>query len=80
MAKSKQTADHLRNSKFSFQISLLCEVLVLEDSKCLFVKSKQSAESKQTADHLKNSEFPFQTSLLWEVLVLEASKWLFCEK
>ena len=35
-AETKQTADHLRNSKFSFQTSLLLADLVLEASKWLF--------------------------------------------
>ena len=34
-AEGKQTADHLRNSKFSFQSSLLYTVLVLEAIKWL---------------------------------------------
>ena len=37
-AESKQTADNLRNSKFSFQTSLLWAFLVLEASEELIVK------------------------------------------
>ena len=69
-AESKQTADTLKNSKFSFQTSLPCAVLALEASKLLFVKSKQSAECKQTADHLKNSKLSYLTTLYCISVVL----------
>ena len=54
--RSKQTAELNKNSKFSFQTSLLWSLSALEASKWL---SKQSAESKQTAELTKNSKFSF---------------------
>ena len=65
-AESKQTAEPIKNSKFSFQTSLLWALSASEVSKWLIIyKSKQTADSKQTAEPNKNSKFLFQTCLLW---------------
>ena len=61
-AESKQIADQLKNTKFSFQISLLYAFSVLKTSKRLIEKSKQTAESKQISDHLKNYKYLVLTS------------------
>ena len=51
-AESKQRSELIKNSKFSFQTSLLWALSPLEVSKWLIIyKSKQTADSKQTAEN-----------------------------